>query len=459
MEKNIEKIKEKEAGELSRWTKAAAMKPYAGYAAVMIVMLSLIRILDEFITSAPSSLQTSIVTEFFVEEQGMDFNDGLSQFSLIGTFLMFFIVFSFIYTSRADIFGRKRMLLISVMGMIVGAFLAWLSPNFTSHMVARVILTFFLGVDIHNIYIMETAPDGKRATYVSVAAFFGYLSMMLVSVSRNVNTVDGALDWRGVFLLPTICGVVLFILLALLGRETKTFLNRRIAKLSIPYEERLITEKAAKEKVKDGSIFSALKYLFKHKQTRYLVIMSLCYTPAVLAFFGYYEPIMTTSGMSTEAVTDALFIYPLVCALISLGAGFLADKIGRKPVCILCAVLAFAGLIAFVMAARSNVNPYVVGVLFGIELGSFWAFGNTLTLMTGEITPTEIRASAGAARGFLQIVLTLISSVVLSILIGKFDLGMLCLVWGAVTLGLGTIVLIIKVRETKGADLDNVVSD
>ena len=91
---------------------------------------------------------------------------------------------------------------------------------------------------------------------------------------------------------------------------------------------------------------------------------------AVMAYFGYYESIMTTSGMSTAQVTQALLVYPITAALFSLPAGYIADKFGRKPAAILFAVLAFVGLIAFILSAGAQVNPYIVGLIYGIELGA-----------------------------------------------------------------------------------------
>ncbi|HEY9077080.1 MAG TPA: hypothetical protein VIO61_11145 [Anaerolineaceae bacterium] len=52
---------------------------------IVITLLSLIRAPDEFATSTSGSLQTSIVNEFFVCIQGLDFSADLSQFSLIST--------------------------------------------------------------------------------------------------------------------------------------------------------------------------------------------------------------------------------------------------------------------------------------------------------------------------------------------------------------------------------------
>jgi hypothetical protein len=46
-----------------------------------------------------------------------------------------------------------------------------------------------------------------------------------------------------------------------------------------------------------------------------------------------------------------------------------------------------------------------------------------------------------------------------SILVSFIKLSTLCLVWGAATVGISTILFTLTVKETKGIDLENVVSD
>ena len=209
----IENIKKKEAKELSKWQKISLKKSTAGLLIIIISMLCLIRAIDEFATSTFGSLQTSIVTEFFVNGKGMDFAAGLSQLSLISTSLMVFAILATLYLTLADRFGRKIILVISVFGMAFGLFICFLSTNLVVHIIGRAMLTFFIATDVHQIYIMEIAPNNKRAILLSINAFIGFLSMMLVSVARNVNTINGELVWRNVFLIPAAVGLFLTVLL------------------------------------------------------------------------------------------------------------------------------------------------------------------------------------------------------------------------------------------------------
>jgi MFS family permease len=142
-----------------------------------------------------------------------------------------------------------------------------------------------------------------------------------------------------------------------------------------------------------------------------------------------------------------------------LAIGLISDKFGRKTAGVVSSVTAFVGLVAFILAAKNLINPYIVGLLYGIEIGCFWAYGNQLILAFGETIPTRIRSSSIAARGIIAVVISLVSGVIISALVKVFPLGALCLVWGAVTLGVSIVMFALMVKETKGTNLEEVVAD
>jgi MFS family permease len=459
MAKDIEAIKKKEAKELAKWKHKLSKSHYAGFFVVLLVLTTLARVLDAYSTNVTTSLQTAIVNEFYVLGQGLDFATGLSQYSMLTTGLLIFSVLATIYISLADKYGRKPLLVISVIGMTAGMFICYLSTNLIVHIIGRAVISFFVAQDIHQLYMMEIAPKEKRASYMAAVAFFGYLSVMLISVARGANTVGSELIWRNTFIVPVIAGLILTVLMLVFGRESKVFLDTRIKYLSKPYEERQAEAKAKNEKAKTGGLGKAFKFIFKHKQPRNLILASIAQMIAIMAFFGFYEAIMTTSGMTTEQVNNALFIYPISCAFAILATGLISDKFGRKAAGVTSSVLAFLGLVAFVLAAKNMINPYIVGLLYGIEIGFFWAYGNQLILAFGETIPTEIRSSSIAARGIIAVVISLVSGVVISALVKFFPLGPLCLIWGAITLGVSIVMFWLMVKETKGTNLEEVVAD
>ncbi len=458
--KNIEKIKAKEAKQLAHWKKEAAKKPIQGYLGIMLILCGLIRLVDEFATSVASSMQSSIAAEFY---PGLDLAEAVGQYGTMGTLLTLFSIVAVFLVALADKYGRRMLLIISALGMGLGMLLCAWSPNYGLHMVGRAVITLFVSTDFHVLYITESAPDKSRSMFLSVATVLGYAGVMLVSVGRLAFTdASGNLNWRGVYLIPAVAAIILGILMLTLSNEPKVFLQNRIDYLSIPYEER--ERKAKEEKSKQVGLGYSFKYIFKHKQTRVILWATLIGGAATMAFFGYYEGIMAEawgSGAEGSAMaSQALLIYPIGSAVMALLTGWLGDKIGRKATCLISAVVAVVGLFAFIFGAQHGWNPYLVGFIYGIEMGAYWGYTNTMGIAKNELLPTEIRASAVTAMSVITLPFTLIAGIVIGVVITMTNsISTVCLIWGIVTLGISLLIYAIFGRETKNADLSNVQSD
>ena len=455
MKKDIERIKVKEAVELKKWEKEVARKSFAGYLVLIVIICALIRLVDEFVTSAGSSMQSAIAVEYF---PNLSFAEAISSYSIVGTALLVFSIFATIFATFADKWGRKKVLIISTLGMAFGMLVCAWSPNFAVHLIGRAIIAFFISTDFHAIYIMEVSPDKKRSSFVAVASVLGYLGVMLVSFGRGLFTENELLNWRGVYLMPAFFAVLLGVLLLIFGRETKVFLDNRIKYLRKPIEERKL--EAKEHKSNSNNLGKAFRFIFKHKQPRILVIAGIFQNFAIMAYYGFYESIMTESGLTTTETTQALLMYPIASALCAVLIGWLGDKVGRKFSCIVSSLLAFSGLILFIMACIYHWNPYMIGLLYGYEIGSFWAFGNNMGLAFSETIPTDIRSSCAAARGLIAVAVSIVAAISINIMIAVFNnINIVCLIWGALFLGVSIIIYATKAKETNGADLNAVISD
>lgn len=457
---NISRIQEKNDRELSRLTKEQKKPTVAGYLLIMTGILSLVRMLDEFVTSAPTSVQSNIVEEFFVQGMGIEFDAGLATLSLITTALLLCSVLAVFFVALCDKIGRKKILIICTIGMTAGMLVCALSSSLIVHIIGRALITFFVATDVHQIYIMEIAPVDKRAFYTQITTVFGSIGVMLVGVVRLMYTSEGALNWRGVFTLPGILGIVAVIGIALFARETNVFLDARIAYLQKPVQQRKREAEAAKKERTAqetvSGILPAARYVFTHKQTLAVFLSSVPISFATIAFATYYETIMTTSGMSTDSVSTALIVYPLIQAVIALIVGYIMDKAGRKAAGAITSVCALAGLILFIWTAEHSGNPIVVGILLGVTLGAYWRYNEVLTITLKESVPTAIRASAGSITGLASVILSLISGVVISIALATMPVGKVCIIFGSIFLGVSLMIYLVFVKETKGVVLDEI---
>lgn len=186
--KTPEKVLAKEQKQLARLKKEQRKPTFAAYPIVLLIFMILLRMLDEFVSSGSSSLQSAITTEFFVIGKGMTYEEGLSLLSLYSTPLMLLSILATIFISLSDRIGRKPMLLASGIGMALGCLIIYISPNYATYFVGSMFIQFFVSFDMHQLYIVEVAPESKRATWQAYSAFFAQLAIVMIGVLRILNT-------------------------------------------------------------------------------------------------------------------------------------------------------------------------------------------------------------------------------------------------------------------------------
>ena len=461
MAKTSARILLREQKELAKWEAKKAKPWQKGYYGYLLVILSVIYIMDEVTSGIRGTVQSSIVNEFFVIGRGMSFNEGLSSLTAIGMIVMLVNVLAPFYKTLSDRYGRKIFLVINTIGMGAGLLICYTSNSLVVYMAGVIISTFFTAHDMQVIYIMETAPKKLRGTIYASIKCIASLGVVLIPVLRSIFMGDDPTRWRAIFLVPGLMGFAIGIWTLLGAKETPYFLENRIAFLKSTPEERAAKarEEGLKKENGKGGIVKAFRFMFQHKQLRGLVFSNILFFFAV-GGINSYESIMTTvGGMSTDMVTQALFVYPFVNAFITLMNGILADKIGRKKVAVTMSAISLCTFILFIFSVRGGGwNPYLVGGLYGCYVGSFWAVGDVIGgIMCAESAPTKLRASVVGAQAFLVLVGVLVSTALFSVGLRIIpNISTLCLILMAPPMIASLIVLTAKVSDTKGIDLNTV---
>ena len=453
--KNPEKVLAKEQKQLAKLRKEQGKSNFKAYPIVLLIFMILLRMLDEFSTSCSSSLQSAMTIEFFVKGQGMTYQEGLSAGALATSPMMLLSVLATIIMVLSDRIGRKPMLLASGIGIAIGTLIIYASPNFSVYLVGSAFVTFFISFDMHQLYIVEVAPESKRATWQAYSSFFSQMAIVFIGVLRLLNTNEaGELAWRNVYLVPAVVGIAVAILLIVVVRESDVFLKQRIAYLETPMEQRVADAEGKKKAASsNGGMGKAFGYIFKNKQMRWVMLSLLLFRMAIPAFASYNESIMSTNGMSTDAVSTALIFSPIAMGFTRLSAGFASDKLGRKKASTIYSIATVVGLVIFIMCVKSGMSAVLVGILMGVTTGSYWTVGDQIGLMMNESAPTNIRGSVTAAAGLLQVVVAIVAMVFAGIMIAFADLALFCVIYGVIILGIATLALMFKVKETNGIDL------
>ena len=462
--KTVEKTIKNESRQLLRLKKMQGRSSGSRYFLILLVLIVIVNILDEVTSNLTVTVQSSFVTEFFVNNPFMGkyytYEDGLAFHSGIGVFTYVLGLFTPFYKALADKWGRKPLFAISTLGMAAGLLVIHLSSSYIMFLVGFAIISFFMGHDIQIIYILEEAPDKHRAKIYSFLKSFGILGVILIPTLRDMLMGNDATKWREIFLVPALIGFAAAVLVVVFAKDTKVFIGERIEYLSRPYEGRQ-AEKELKKQQKQAQrnqsgVFNGVKYIFANKDTKMLIISHIIFDSAMPAIALYFESSMHRAGMSTSDITKALFMVPVIYATITFLSGFIADKAGRKTTVTLFSVTCVTGYILFVAGILKGWNPYLVGSLAGLYQGSYWIGRDYMNVMMTEKVPTDIRASVVGAEGLL-VIIGLVFGYGATILGMTFiPIWWACLAVSVPTVSVAAIMFVLKVKETKGANLDKI---
>ncbi len=434
------------------------------YFLVLLMLIAIVNILDEVTSNLTVTVQSSFVTEFFVNNPFMgkfySFEEGLALHSSIGVFTYVLGIITPFYKALADKWGRKPLFALSTLGMAIGLLVINLSTSYIMFLVGFAIISFFMGHDIQIIYILEEAPDKHRAKIYSFLKSFGILGVILIPTLRDMLMGDDPTRWREIFLVPAIIGFIAVLLVVIFAKDTKVFISERIEYLSRPYEERQ-AEKVLKKQQKEAQrnqsgVFNGVKYIFSNKDTKNLIISHIVFDSAMPAIALYFESSMHKVGMSTSEITKALFMVPVVYATITFLSGFIADKFGRKVTVTGFSTACILGYSLFVAGILCGWNPYLIGFFAGLYQGSYWIGRDYMNVMMTEKVPTDIRASVVGAEGLLVIIGLAIGYLLAIVGMIKFPIWWVCLAISVVAVGIAAIIFAFKVKETKGVNLDEI---
>ena len=446
-------LTEKNQREITKAKKTMSKVLMPGYMAYMLTILSMVYIVDEIASNIYNSLQSDMVTQFYVNGKGLDFNTGLATYSAMTAPLYVIMIITPFYKSLADRFGRKIFLAINTFGMGVGMLICMLAPNPIVYLVGVGVINFLMNNDMQVLYIMESVPEKHRAKFTSITKAVALLGVMAIPTLRNLFMADGGGAWQKVFMIPAIAGMVMGMISLIAMPETPTYLKRRIARL----EKSEDTENSNSEEESQGSVKDAIKFIFGHKQMRAIALCAFIFV-ASTGGTNYYESIMKTGGMSTDNITTAMFFIPLINAAMTAFSGFITDLIGRKRSVMVHTGIALVGLVSFVCCSNFGISPVIVGISYGFFIGGLWSAADILfILIPGESTPTNLRVSVVGTMGIMSGVGNVLSVAIMTVgMLFIESIGFLYLGVAIPFLLIAMVILVTKVNETKGVDLTTV---
>ncbi|RDW19741.1 MFS transporter [Oceanobacillus chungangensis] len=329
------------------------------------------------------------------------FAPGNETAALLATFAVFAASFivrplgGVIWGYYGDRIGRKRILVLTVIIMSLSTFMIGIIPGYASIGIAAPILLLVCrlvqGFSASGEYagaaafIAEHAPDSKRGLLVSMVPASTAAGLVLGAIIASLlefNLSTEALQswgWRIPFLLSAPLGIfALFIRLKLEDAEL--------------FKEMEKKEQSSNKK-KNTSMLKGIKQNFRQVVAALGVVslnavgfyIILTYMPTYLS-----QELGFNAASSILTTILSLGSYVLLLPLI----GFIADRVGRKPVlitaCVLFLLLTYP---TFVMLSWGGVYAILAQILLGAILA-----GNDGVLATflSEMFPTNVRYSCFA---------------------------------------------------------------
>lgn len=286
---------------------------------------------------------------------------GLVNF---GTMLAYLLV------GRADRWGRRRVLSVTILGYTLFTVLSGLAPNAWVFGLLQMIARIFLIGEWATSMVMaaEEFPAARRGTVIGVVSATAGLGSVICAVL--VPPLTGAFGWRSVYF----AGVIPLLLLAWARRDLR--------------ETERFQASSAEER--NRSIFAMLGGPYRRRVLELGAIWFLTYvcTQNVVSLWKDYA--LGDLGFAESRATLVITLGAGVSMPLVFFAGKLFDAIGRRT----GAVVVYLALIGGVFGAYTLNGT--LGLVISMIVAVF-ALNSVLTLLntfTTELFPTALRGDA-----------------------------------------------------------------
>ncbi|WP_455427026.1 MFS transporter [Dryocola sp. LX212] len=266
---------------------------------------------------------------------------------------------------------RKQLLIGLMVLFTAGNLLAWLSPNYETLVVARLLTGLAHGVFFSIGSTIATSLVAKEKAASAIAIMFGGLTVALVTGVPLGTFIGQHFGWRETFLAVSAIGIIALIASVIL----------------IPNN---IPTRAV------ASVKEQIKVLTQPRLLIIYAITALGYG-GVFTAFTFLAPMMQDlAGYSPSAVSWILLGYGVSVAIGNIWGGRLADRHGAVP----ALKFIFAALAALLLVFQFTATSHIAALLTVLVMGVF-AFGNVPGLQVyivqkaEEYTPNAVDVASG----------------------------------------------------------------
>ena len=176
----------RESRELIRLENEAKRHKGRFYLLFAMVMLTVIYIVDEITSNVNSAMQPYALFDLFrIASRDVNSAEYKAAINTVAPWQVasnLFLIITPFYKALSDRFGRRPFLMINTIGMGVGMLIVMTSKSTVQYILGMLFMMFFTPNDMQVLYIMETAPKEKRASYAFIAKGIALISVSLIGV-------------------------------------------------------------------------------------------------------------------------------------------------------------------------------------------------------------------------------------------------------------------------------------
>lgn len=336
---------------------------------------------------------------------------------------------------RADLYGRRRLLILSILGYTVATGSTAVAPTIAIFAGVQFFARVFLNSETALAWTMvaEELPAGARGFG------FGWLAMLTALGSGLGALLYGALfaplgiSWRWLY----VVGIPPLLLIA--------YVRRRL-----PESGRFTSAKGK------GLLASRWHEILQKPHRRWLFLVCTTATLGALttqASVFVIDFMETQRGLKPSAANLILVLSGALAIPTLVYSGSLSDRFGRKKIGTSFAALRILGLLSLVFLAR---RPFWLFVTLAITFVGDFGSWPTLGAFSTELFPTRLRALGGAGHTVFRVIGQFVSFVLGSALItvtGSLQRAVGILVVGPL---LVIVITLVWFPETRGRELEDI---
>jgi sugar porter (SP) family MFS transporter len=375
----------------------------------------------------------------------------------------------------ADLYGRKKMLLLTALLYLVAALGSGLATSFAYLVIYRFVGGLAIGMasTIAPIYISEVAPAKFRGR-LGMLQQLAIVTGILLSFISNYVIVNGHLSfvhednyWRymlGAALIPSL----IFFLLLLLVPESPRWLSLkgmseeglRIFEKIFGNKTEAATQLAEVERDFASQGTASLREVFSPRYKRVVIIGLVFASVAQLTGINiifYYAPLIFEKTKTGGSVLFQTLLTGIVNLVFTIVAFWLIDRIGRKKLLLAgSAIMSFCMLVIGALFWTDTLNNYFVLAAVFLYIGGFaCSWGAVLWVYIAEIFPNSIRGTATSIGVTGNWTANALVSLTFPIMLNALHGGPTFIVYALIN---GAMILFVSkyIFETKGIPLEKI---